>query len=78
VSAYLTTCAVCATQIESQRGTRKTCSGACRARLRLITRDRLLADAAQLLRDQTAAVQSGSDPVVLAERTRRAERLFGA
>jgi predicted nucleic acid-binding Zn ribbon protein len=77
VSAYLTTCAVCATPIQAQRSTRKTCSGACRERLRIMSRDRMLADAARLLRDQTAALQAGGDPVVLAELTRRAERLFG-
>jgi hypothetical protein len=75
--AFITTCIVCASPIEAERSTRKTCGPTCRTQLRRITRDRLLADAAQLLRDQTAAVQSGSDPVVLAELARRAERLFG-
>lgn len=76
MSAFNTTCAVCASEIQAQRNTRKTCGPACRQRLRLVVQAQFRADAAELLRDQSAALQAGGDPVVLAALERRAARLF--
>jgi hypothetical protein len=76
MASFRNTCEHCRTDYTAYNGRSRFCSGACRVGAYKEAQARRVAALRELLAEQTAALDSGADPIVLAELARRAKRLL--